>query len=319
MQNMFLYATMILQRYVLSHLIFDSTQREYMRETSHTDKKTEKINAKRIAVAFLTAPITLIVFALGLLICLTHVGHMIHDDQVAGKLIAEFEEEASAFPPPATQTDTEAPDSSFPVSESNTAGEESQTDAEPSQTVTQVQTYTNVISPVDDAAGYIRIRNTNISYPVMYSEEEGYYLDHAANGSKNRNGAIYLAPENNEDFSDAINYVFGHNMTSGLMFRQLNDYLKKPGFLESHNDCEIVVDGVMNRYTLFFAESIPSDLEMTIYDQNALGSEVYKKYINALSQKTGYTLTENDRILVLITCTTGHRSNRTVVYGVSRE
>ena len=161
---------------------------------------------------------------------------------------------------------------------------------------------------------FIRIEGTEISYPVMWSEEEGYYLNHAPDDSINRNGSIYLSSLNQPDFSDPINYIFGHNMTSGLMFRGLNNYLES-GYLEDHKDCYIVTPSETRHYTLFFAESVSSDATFRVFSRDYVGRTEYTDFIHGIANRSGVFLADDAELVMLITCTTRNRSNRTVVYG----
>lgn len=163
------------------------------------------------------------------------------------------------------------------------------------------------------AAAYISIPNTNISYPVMWSEEEGYFLYRDCQGRNNRNGSIFLSNENAPDFSDPINYIFGHNMISGHMFGQLNRFLDED-YLVKHNVCHIVTAEGTKNYTLFYAESVPGTTLLPRFNNAYLGTEEYNAYLQALSQRIGIDFPMDAQLIELITCSR-NRENRTIVYG----
>lgn len=220
-------------------------------------------------------------------------------DALASKLIVDFEGAAATY-----QIDGSAYD------ESGNKTVKAISDAD-----TKVSYNYNYLSnQAPEASAFLRIDGTDISYPVMWSETDGYYLTHASDGTSNRNGAIYLATANTPDFSDPINYIFGHNMKSGLMFRHLNDFLDAD-YMNNHKDCYIVTDDSTRHYTLFFAESVSADMEMTVFNAACLGTELYTNYIRDFSQRTGYYISDSTELIVLITCTTSNRRNRTIVYG----
>jgi len=163
------------------------------------------------------------------------------------------------------------------------------------------------------ASAYISIPGTNISYPVMWSEEEGYYLYRDFQGKYNRNGSIFLSNENAPDFSDPINYIFGHNMKSGHMFGQLNRFLDED-YLAKHSVCYIVTEEGTRYYALFYAESVPDTLTLQRFNIAYLGTEEYNAYLQALSQRIGISFPGDAQLIALITCSKD-RESRTIVYG----
>lgn len=163
------------------------------------------------------------------------------------------------------------------------------------------------------ATVYISIPGTNISYPVMWSEQEGYFLYRDYKGRDNRNGSIFLSDENNPDFTDPINYIFGHNMKSGHMFGQLNRFLDED-YLAKHNVCYIVTAEETKNYTLFYAESVPGTTLLPRFNNAYLGTEEYNAYLQALSQRIGIDFPRDAQLIELITCSR-NRENRTIVYG----
>lgn len=165
-----------------------------------------------------------------------------------------------------------------------------------------------------DPVAYINIVGTSISYPVMWSETAGYYLDHGSDGRKNRNGAIYLSELNSPDFSDPVNYIFGHNMDSGLMFRKLNSFLNAD-FLTEHNQCLLMIGGNQREYRLFYADVMDKNEKIEFYSEDALGTGNYENYVKKITEKSGVEIDGNDELICLITCNTGDRNKRTVVYG----
>lgn len=136
------------------------------------------------------------------------------------------------------------------------------------------------------ATAYINIPGTNISYPVMWSEEEGYFSYRDYQGRDNRNGSIFLSDENNPDLSDPINYIFGHNMKSGHMFDQLNRFLDED-YLAKHNICYIVTEEATKTYILCYAETVSDTTLLPRFNNAYLGTEEYNAYFQALSQRTG--------------------------------
>lgn len=268
-------------------------------DSKWTDSSMDEGEDKSAAavIRHFTPLIVMIVCFLAATILTIRVLNMASQDRHAAGLMVEFEPETEQ-----TIQDGEIPDEDTPAG-TDTAG------------IRVSYSYDSLSKQAPEASAYINIEGTGISYPVMWSETDGYYLTHASDGTRNRNGAIFLSHLNSLDFSDPINYIFGHNMKSGMMFRGLNNYLKKEGYLESHKDCYIVNSEGTRHYTLFFAESVPSDFTMKVFNDACIGQDIYTDYIRTLSQRTGTYIADDARLVVLITCTTGKNSNRTIVYG----
>ncbi len=86
-----------------------------------------------------------------------------------------------------------------------------------------------------DIVGWIEIPNTTISYPVMQTTDNDYYLKHDFNKEDSRGGAIfadfripltkYGMPQNT--------VLYGHDMDNGDFFSQLRNYKKLDFFKKS--------------------------------------------------------------------------------------
>lgn len=155
-----------------------------------------------------------------------------------------------------------------------------------------------------NACGYLYCEDF-LSYPVLQTEDNDFYLEHDAFGNYNKYGSIYF------DFrcttSSKKYIIYGHNMKNGSMFGNL-DKLKDEKFLNDHKDfilairnktydCEIL-------YTAFTtAGSNWYELE---YQKNDDIADFAKNMeINAYN-KTGAFPDENDGLLLLSTCTSGN-------------
>ena len=82
-----------------------------------------------------------------------------------------------------------------------------------------------------DAIGWLYIPDTVINYPVMQSDDNFYYLDHAYDGSPLKAGSVYLDCRCEGRFQNPINIVYAHNMKNGSMFAQITRF-KNESFFE---------------------------------------------------------------------------------------
>ena len=77
-----------------------------------------------------------------------------------------------------------------------------------------------------DIYAWIRIPNTNIDYPIAQSSTDDiFYLHHDIYGKYKFSGTIYTEMQNSREFIDPNTVIYGHNMTKGYMFHNLNPSL----------------------------------------------------------------------------------------------
>ncbi len=72
-----------------------------------------------------------------------------------------------------------------------------------------------------DVVGWIYVPGTNINYPIVHTTDDEYYLKHDFKGSVGwiaTFGAIFLSADNQSNFSDANNIIYGHHLNDGSMF-----------------------------------------------------------------------------------------------------
>ena len=76
-----------------------------------------------------------------------------------------------------------------------------------------------------DVVGYLNIPTLGISYPVVQTDNNDYYLDHMIDGSESKSGAVFLDCRINKDPSAVKNtVVYGHNMNDGSMFHKIEKF-----------------------------------------------------------------------------------------------
>lgn len=261
-------------------------------------KNTKKLWAIRIAAVVIP------LIAVGVIIyCGIKFVSKMTDFTAAEKLVVVFEEDAEKpVPEPIVITSSSMPDNTL----AQTAG------ANQSQQVVIQKyqyNYSNLTTQAPEAAGYLNVANTNIQYPVMWSGDDEFYLTHSSDGNPNGNGAIFLTSSNNPDFSDSTNYIFGHNMTNGLMFRSLNNYIiggtTNYTYLSSHNAAYLVTPYETETYYIFYAEVIDPDADEYV----TTGTK------EDISARSGVDIPADAKMLILVTCYTQNNNKRVLVYG----
>jgi len=113
----------------------------------------------------------------------------------------------------------------------------------------------------DHYAGWIRIEDTRIDYPMVQSDNVRY-LDTTFWGTHNRAGTIFLDIRNPHQFNGTFVIIYGHNSRAGGMFGSLHRYVTGD-YMARHPDITIFTrEGLVLTYRIFaaFATDIYEEL-----------------------------------------------------------
>ena len=167
-------------------------------------------------------------------------------------------------------------------------------------------------SAYPDALGWLYIPDTVINYPVMQSDDNFYYLDHAYDGSPLKAGSVYLDCRCEGRFQNPINIVYAHNMKNGSMFAQITRF-KNESFFESHKYGWLATPEAVYRID-FFSLAV-ADWHDDLYKGDTFISEwiphIYDK--SAVSREMTYT--DDDRFVSFSTCSYEFENARNILTG----
>lgn len=170
----------------------------------------------------------------------------------------------------------------------------------------------------NDFIGWLKINDTNISYPVMQTDNDrkDYYLRKNFYKEYSQLGTPYIAEYCNVQTSDNV-IIYGHHITNYQMFGELEKY-KKKDFYDNHKminfntiygnaNYEIIAVFKTVAYTGFkYYEFIDSN------SQNEF--DTFIKRCKELSlYETGRTAKYGDKLLTLSTCEYSAKNGRLVV------
>ena len=233
-------------------------------------------------------------------------------EQNAGATYAELRDEVSA------DSEADLTDSSSNKPDTNSLSgvpadlSSSQENAEDSKSNVSDIDFAELQKKAPDAYAWIRIPDTRIDYPICQSEtDNAYYLSHTAQKEDRFEGAIFTENYNSKDFTDPVTVIYGHNMKNGSMFADLHQFSDKD-FFEKHPTFTIeTADGRLN-CRVFAAYTADNRHLLKNYDFNS--REVYASYLKSIFQikdmsaniDDTVTVTPDDRIVVLSTCTGDH-------------
>ena len=177
-----------------------------------------------------------------------------------------------------------------------------------------------------DLAGWIRIEDTVVDYPVMFTPEDGEkYIYADFKGKFNKAGLPFIEDDcSMEPESDNI-IIYGHNMKNGSMFASLMDYEKKK-YWEEHPIISFSTLSEEREYEIVAAfydkvyyehETCFKFYQFINAENEAHFEEAYDYYKKKALYDTGVTAEYGDRLLTLVTCAYHIENGRFVV--VARE
>ena len=168
----------------------------------------------------------------------------------------------------------------------------------------------------DDCIAWLQVPCIDISYPVMQSKDNDYYLHRDINREDLFAGSLFVDYHNNKNFRDFNTIIYGHNMRDGSMFGKVKDMSDQ---------------SVIDMCPYFWVYTPEADILCRIFSWHIAGTSSstytvqfkdagsHQKWIEEMAAaseiRTGAHVGETDRVVTLSTCysDTGHRR---VVHGV---
>ena len=175
--------------------------------------------------------------------------------------------------------------------------------------------FTQLLSVNSDIVGWLRIRALDISYPVVQGKDNDYYLHRTFEKTDNFAGCLFVNSYNMGDFTDQNTIIYGHNMKNGSMFGKLKNF-SDPEVFKKSRYFWIFTPDVIYQYRIFSASVVDkTGLTYQIsFTDDEFDQFISRAYSYSVVDNQGVTVTKEDRIVTLSTCT-GDDSTRFVVMG----
>ena len=168
-----------------------------------------------------------------------------------------------------------------------------------------------------DCIGWLKIADTDISYPVVQGKDNEFYLHHDFQKNYAICGTLMLDCRNDIDARQEHLIIYGHQMKDGSMFKQLNGY-KKEEYYRGHKEITLYLENQKYQYEV-----------AAVYVTNVAQSDGYYDYLHKETRKqqmdylqkmaayqlypTGVTVSEDDELLSLSTCEYSSTNGRLIV------
>lgn len=169
-----------------------------------------------------------------------------------------------------------------------------------------------------DTIGWIYVGAENISYPIMQSDDNNYYLRRTTELTYNIAGSIFMEYQNSADLTDPHTIIYGHKMYDHSMFGDLSNLYEYEDY-KIDDTFWILTPEASYEYKIFCLEQTVAD--SSVYTLFSGPSEEFKNYIKTQSEASFVDLPidsydENSRVVTLSTCTTAANEERFIVQGI---
>lgn len=174
-----------------------------------------------------------------------------------------------------------------------------------------------------DIAGWVRIKDTVINYPIMQTTNNSFYTDHNSQGQFSHNGAIFADWRCTLDDSDNV-LIYGHNLANGTMLHAIKNY-KVADWGNNHRYIEVASLTHRYLYKVLSVNVIYGELgaKFDYWNYIEMNRSDYRRFYENLKSSalvwygddTAPPRDRLDQMLVLQTCNSGARDGmRCVVF-----
>ena len=184
------------------------------------------------------------------------------------------------------------------------------------------------ISPIDfeklaemnpDVVAWIRIPDTNIDYPIVQSSNNDEYLYKSFEGEESKAGSIFLDFESQSNLRGYNNIIYGHNMKSGFMFKDINrfkdeEYFKEHQYFEIYTPRETIH---LKAVSCYYIKNTPE-----VSRTDFRNKEAFDDFVQRMLEPCAYAEfpeKEISGLYTLVTCSYEVDDGRTVLFAIETD
>ncbi len=169
-----------------------------------------------------------------------------------------------------------------------------------------------------DVIGWIKLVNSKINYPVLYSGDD-FYLNYNYKKEYSKEGSIFIDKYNSLDDINLI--IHGHNMNNGHMFHDLISY-KEKSYYEDHKFIDFYTLDEHKRYeviAVFLSKVYKKTDDVFKYYKfyGDISISEYSEYIKNIKKLSLYEIDSSSKyptkLISLSTCEYSNENGRLVV------
>lgn len=167
-----------------------------------------------------------------------------------------------------------------------------------------------------DIVGWLYCEDTQIDYPVVQSDDNDYYLRRDLKGDYLVSGTLFVDYRCAPVGTDQNLIIYGHNMKNTTMFGKMQNY-KEQSYYEEHPVLYYLTPDGDYKIELFAGLTTESHSE--VYSPRFGSTENFDAFLRNIKENSTFvsdvTVTGDDRIVTLSTCSYEFNNARYVVFG----
>ena len=184
--------------------------------------------------------------------------------------------------------------------------------------------YSYLYAVNQDLVGWLKIDNTNLDVQVVQGEDNDYYLRRDFYQKSSRYGCPYLDFKNDPKNLDDNTVIYGHHMTDGLMFSNLDKYRTLEGYKESPIiEYNTLYDTYYFKvFAAFVTNSDVADDDNYMFNIMVTDFSTDQKFSSFVEEAkkrsiidTGVSVQPDDKLITLVTCTYDFDDARLIIMG----
>lgn len=170
-----------------------------------------------------------------------------------------------------------------------------------------------------DTVGWLKVNNTNISYPIVKTNDNDYYLNRSFDKSYNSAGWPFIDYRNKLDGTDKNIVIYGHNRRNGDMFGTLKKTLKEEWYTNKENhEILFITEKEKQRYQVYAVYEV---LNEEYYINTQLDNNTYNEFLNTVSRRSYYNFNvplDTSRPTITLSTCSGNDKYRTVLHAIKK-
>ncbi|MCD7950231.1 MAG: class B sortase [Erysipelotrichaceae bacterium] len=170
----------------------------------------------------------------------------------------------------------------------------------------------------EDVIGWIYIPDSNIDEPILKGKNNDTYLHTSIDHESLSAGCIFVEETNNDDYSDDMTIIYGHNMKNGSRFHDIRYYSDEEYYYEHQTVYIYTLDGNINIYEIFSAKVVDPDDECYTTVINDYVTYVEEAQSNA-QMTSEIDTTQQQPLIMLSTCWSQTNTKRNIVFAYLTE
>ncbi|KAL1110006.1 hypothetical protein AAG570_014012 [Ranatra chinensis] len=154
-----------------------------------------------------------------------------------------------------------------------------------------------------EIVGWLTCKGTPISYPVVHTNNNDFYLDHLFNKKKNPSGCLFVDANNSYGWVDKNTIIYGHNMLDGSMFSTLERY-NSSGYYQQYPEFELLTPEKNYKIEVFSGYYVPAD--GAAWNMYFPTDESFESWVSDSKAQSAFssnvTLAPADQVITFSTC-----------------